>query len=1689
MANGRPGDWRNPAGGKPTAPKADVPRTSRRGWQPGGDAQTPAGKKRSRGSRLAVAGLITALLVGVTVWVIWLFWPARYPQLAIAGPIAAESLALPGDPAGANAAADLAAWATDGRDADHPKLDQTAVVSVDGSGAKITIDPNPKNLVVYISTSGGADAKGAYLWVASQNARSTAEAQKLPVRDILDRVSSARRGKPTLLVFDCTRVSMSWPHGILLNDFARALKELDGEIAKIPGLAVICASDEDQRSGLFEERRVSAFAFYFLEGLKGAGHSRGARVTAASAFDQAKGEVERWAIANRNEKQTPILLPVEEGRGRAEHIDLAAAPATGYQNPAPPEVPANVPGDLEEAWKIANQIAAQVPPPEANTPGVWCEYLDLLLRWEQLFRLGANTNAVRERVTALATQLRNPTVGRELAAVPTAIPAARALGRPPAFADARAADQFRAAFFSKVWSAPTPADRTDGWAGLLRTNAGRETAIRTAAADLVLTRLIEDGPNAESLRTAGDVLATTHGNAGLPAPAEAHFVRLLSLYLSEPAKSQTALLKQAIALRRDAEDAAWVFMALPTEYPYPEGVFPWVSAHIEAGDHNRQLGQDLLFSSDPKDWKEAEGYFEKARADYARARADGRKVAAALAARDRVFARLPYYARWLAAYRGNRTQAQLDQLLDHADTAARKAHDIQEMTAKNPPPLDQLNKLDALRAEVDGHFKAIVTDFDTDIAALADTALPSNWHALDSALTVPFIPSRRRAELLGFLRHVSHQLEVNRQQPDGSKVPPPQTREVAAREGRMALALLNDQSADHRQLLERPEQAWWNSYRTLGDQIGDGFRGLAGVAKGKGDEATRTATLKEAGPPLAAAALSARLADAAAPMLAGSDPVATELQFRRHGLLLWQAERVTREGWADVARTTPDGWYCRKVAALLVSSADGLIRETAAELAGRPVENMSPGELDRWLADSRAEAARRPVVLDLRANREQEIADEPSWEFALTVSAKEADRLAVGFPVTWLTAPPEPYPQPQPGTIGRRIETAFIRGVATTTRLVRFTAVAPPRDLSASGRLTSTVLYRGHLYQTPTEVTLVGTPTREWVYTPPSGPAAFAVRAGQSDVAGAVTILIDLTRSMNLRLNESDSTSSTRIQEAKKGLERILKDLPKGAMVTLAYFYGNGKIMTVEPAGKPLLMDGTNWETAYNQFKNMKADGENTPLAGAIREVLDKANVKKFWPADFTGSRTLMVLTDGEDNWEPQYKEEAGDVALNALRKAQIDAHRGDDVNLHIIFFGATTAEAKEEEKRATKQFEVLRQPDRFRDPPGVPAQLWPGIHDANALADLCRRAMLPQFPYSGEKRLADRIEATIPEEGVVRATTPVQPGVYDLWGLRGPQALQLRPGDRVLLQARRDKPNERFELYLPTYGYEIAQKEGRPYNSTGNAATAGIRGTIPALKLVNGSNYADLNAVMTLEPIGERKAANLLEVTRPQFVWFDANYDDGKPAEKGLNPCIKIENRSPTWAPAWNLTVSRWAPAGADLKTVRHPALTGYWLDGFPLAAASFPVNLNDLTGSWDRLEKFRTVRVRDTDVALLSISREQYSAPGLPDGVYLTVRFKYGKPGEFVFLRPGNLKGPNQPYVLHERHVYYDAQARYTVRFGPLFDTDQNKDITLDLYSVADLKEASAKASRSVEVRLPVGPLPTHILPQDLEIQPRTK
>jgi hypothetical protein len=1666
MANGSPGDWRHGGGGQRRPTSAP---TSRRSWQPGAPAEPKkAGGKKSRVGRFLLAGVGVGVLVGLIVLVIGLIRPPRFPSLLVVAPSAPASLAVPDNTPGANAAATLAEFANAGKDRPHLAAPPADLTTGDAWAAKLNSSSSggwawfsrPSPVVLYFTAHGGADRDGPYLWMVQPGDPTPSDSHKLRVKTILDRLAGLPKEQPKLLVFDATRVPVSWPHGMIFNDFARALKELEPEIAKIEGLVVVCSSDEDQRSWVSEDWRESAFGYFFREGLKGGGSKPGDRLNAAALFDYVADQTARWALANRDEKQTPILLPKDSGKDRAAKVELAAIPPGEYKPPAVADSP-NAQTELEAAWKTAWELANRNPPPDTLDPLRWREYLALLARWVELARIGGDAHAVKGRVEVLAGQLREIVGKGEPVCAAVAAPAGRVFGLTPA--------ELEPADFRLLWTPPTGSNHDEQWSRIRSRPGASEQSSLVAVARMVVER-VKDDPSPESLRTADAVLAAVGNRRQLP--AEAHFVRMLARYLDT--RRDADLIRTAIDLRRYAEEVAWVGGAKPGDHPYSEQVFRWTRERVEAGDDARGRGQDLLFDSDPKakSWDDARSFFAIARGHYDAARDDARTVAAALAVRDRVFARLPYYARWAAGSHGKLTPADVEALLARVEVAAKEAHAIAGVTRDVPPAGDEraarLKTLAGHTRTATEAFDSLVKAFEAAAAGLTNEPHPSNWRALNNALSVPFLPANERVRLFRHARDVAHVLATTSEQRGGAAAPAVDARDRAKRQGRMALAVLGETSPELQQLVLQPEQgAWWRSYREAGHRIGRLYQQLPEKVREATAKAAAPTPIAEAGPPLTRSAELARLVDPAAPLRPTDEPPpAAEQRYWRHALLLWQAKRTVTEGWAGVgSRSSAPEWYCRKVADQLVATAEEEV------IGPDPKDRMPPAELDRRLALCKAERARPVVELELKATADVDVADDPSWPFSFEIARRAPG--PVGFPVYWLKPPGEPYAKPDPDIPLRHAERGLADGGKPAVRspVVKFKPAARPGEQAPPGELLTTVFYRGHLYEKPTRVLLAGTPTLDWNYNPPArdGRAAFMVLADKGAVAGAVTILIDLSGSMSENL---PGNGPKKIEATFDALEAVLRELPRNSTLTVAFFWGDTARPHVEPLPEAtkLLWRGEEQQVAEVMGNTVKGARSrkpfgNTPLARSVEAVLGTEK-RTYWPEAASGIRTLIVLTDGDDNWD---KEKAGAV----IRDRLLDPNADIDTEFHIIFFGLDAATKKVTEQ----QYAALADKAAFERAGRTPPFLW-DANDLKSLTERMKAAVLPRVYYRREEtagvRQFGRLKVTLPTEQTYKATPPLAPGVYDLWGLRNLQRLQLDPGDRVLLEARAG--GEKFDLAVPPTGFRVAKALGRPAESAGDPKIGGTHLAVQEVRPTERTGSYDLRLTATMDPLADAPE-QLLKAPRPLFAWFDVEYADGKPAAAGLFPTLRVGNRPGLLAPAWDLRLLRW-DRNLTRDENRLPKVTGYWVAELPSVAAKHVVDLKSLDASGDGPVRPTVERVEKGD------------ASGLPPGDYLTVRMSYPSRAERVFVRPGKLKGTAQRLVLHERHLYFDGPergdrpGRYTARFGPLDPADLETRVELEVYPVSAFQEQAAKTGRRVRVTVPR--VEEVVLPGRLELDP---
>jgi hypothetical protein len=1651
------GDWKHSSGPAKPSNTPAASGTSRKSWQPG--AAKPAGpaKPRSRGSKFLITGCFAAVLIGAIVAVILLWKPAKFPELVLVAPAPGDSLAMPANGPGTQSVGALGDWAKAG--SDRPKLAASPDELANPDTWKQKIDNSSAATVLYFAAAGGADPEGPFLWFVPPDASAPKEGDKIRVKDILARLGGLKASQPKLLVFDLARMPVSWAHGNYFPDFARALKELDAEIAKVDNLVVICSCDADETAWSSEELRETAFGYFFRQGITGnAGTAPGDRITAQKLYDYAKEQTSKWASVNRDEKQTPMLLPTSGGTDRAAKLELATVPNTKPTVPAPVE-PEKVPAGLDELWKKAETLSTRTPAPDTTDPAKWREFLETLIRWEQAFRFGRNTSNLQAKAQALGEQLSVTSGGVEPLCIGLGLKIGPALGFPvPA-----PSNDFRT-----LWNPPPGSTRAEEFDKLPNRT---KSSFRLALAAQILEEVGKTG-SPEDLKTADELLSLIDGSQ--VGTTETHFVRMLAKHMDSTKRPPVRLVQEAIKLARTAEEAA-------LSAAYSEQVARWITKDIDAGDTNRRIAEDCLFASDDATYADLLGYSNTAAKSYKTARETADTVMTALALRDYAFARLPYYGRWIAGYRGTLPPEDVKNLLKNAEEAARYAHDISEIALNVPSePKDALTQLRDKTASLKSNLTALESAYTAEAAKLSNTVSQQNWHTIDGILSVPFLKAADRSKLFGFLRSISYTLSQQQQQPTATGVPPLSPQESASRALRIGKAILNENSPQTQALLEQPNpSAWWLSFRQVADTLGKGYRALPGEMKQLIEQAA-SKPITEAPPLLAKASYKARLADPAAPCMLAEAPTAIEQRYWQHKLLLNQARRTTGDGWADVGPGPPDTWYCRKAAAIYIASARTLVGGSAP---------LSPPEEARRYMECNAEATRLPTVLTLVAADAKEIADEPSWKFPFSVVRQK--NTIVGFPIYWLTEPGEPYHAPSKTPLTRTRETAFFKAGVDSVPMSRdFTAPAKLVEKAEPGKLVTTVLYRGHLYEKPTQLVLAGTPSLDIHQAPASGDAKFAVLSDPDTVAGAVTILIDQTLSMKTVI----ALNKTRMQEALLGVGKLVKELPRGTTLTIGRFYGNDDFTKIvrEVVQSQIKLDGT--DEQYNQImaavNRVEAIGESTPLAGAIREVLSADNKQKFWPEKFTGTRTLIVVTDGEDNWaqkgaknyyRPQ--ETPDEIVIGALRDS------ADDVSLHIVFFGMLNVADNAEQKRAYEQFKPIELSEHFRKTNRTPAKLYQDVKNSEDLTSSLRGSMLPTIPFTEqnqrEKAGEHRVPVTLAGELIYRLSPPLSNTNYFLWaGGTVPQQLQLDPGDRVLLQTKLTKEGK-IALEIPPIAFNISK---RPDFAGIPKATSRVTGnrtplhmTLPDFDLKTRTGTCDLNFIATLETNDGAGEKARLYRQPPLFAWFDANYADGQPANAKKPPIIRIDNRPGLLAPAWTLQLKQWdADRGRD--QIRKPVIDGHWIERFPANGVPIPVDMRNVQSAKEKLPP--SSDVQGIDVKIESIGIETWEDGTLhPQGQYLVVRLKYPNAAGKVLLRPGKLGGTNQAANLHERHTYYDAVGRYTARFGPISNEDMNTSTDLMLYSVETLRKEAADTSRAVSVTFPDRPMNPYALPDFLQ------
>jgi hypothetical protein len=1654
--------WKSPGAGAGGG-KGNHPAPSRkREWQPTAPAAKSTGGTRRL--RLLLAALCGAVLLGGIVVALLMIHRYKPPAWIAVAPGFEQNLTRPSNAAGAKAAFDIAEFLKAG--SGRPHLHRGNIASIDEWKPWLA-EVSEDSVVLFLSMPGGADEQGAFLWVGPPAAPPLEEKEfqkgKLRLRDVFSELGKVPAKTQILLILDATQAAADWSAGMLHNDFARALKGMEKEyILPVDNLVVICSSDDDQRSWVSEVQGKSGFALLLQEGMdpsSGKDH-----VNALSLFEYLREKVPAWAKANRDEPQTPVLLPQgETGRKRAANISISNIPAgVSSGSKAEPSANAGKLQDLLAAWADRDQLADQVPPPQFTAPDVWRRYLDLLLRAEELFRFGSPAYAkVLDEARGLKPIFSGnpwPTLGSVGLALPM-----------PKAADVEFPEhRLSLPEFNELWGAPEEGEhsRAKVWSRLSATAAAdrrnRDTALIWLQRDVVANlyrRLADDGTlTSDDLRRAAAIIHEVYGSA-VP-PSEAHFLLLLDRDLDDAARLKSecmARVRLALQTRRLGEEVAHAVPADgKADFPASELVYPWLASEIAEADRIRLLGEDMLIGDQPVHWEKANQLLTDAATRYKASRDKADRLRLAFNTRDQILVELPYLARWVAGVRDEFDDTQIEELLKSVDAIGKDAHDLAKVLEEGS--LEALGQRDV--AKIRDQFDQLKRAYFGKAANLSAESLQSSWHRLDNALKVPFLSAKERKRLLENLQQVSAELDARSRSPKGDGVSKPrlQPDERARRQGRMALAVLGERwvmdpavreaagpgAAKYTfsalsKMMEPAGGSWWETLQyQAGEQIGWHWRELA--------RETAKITGRAQGQDLAAALPSLTRADRLARSLAGAEALPeqtrTTEQYRRrrvHDFLLGQARRMIDADWGDAGRITsarvkPPVRYSEQAAAMLIKDAEKLIL---------PSGNLGPEDRKRLLASVTTVRDRLPLPpwafrgtqpsVDLTAEDEQQ-------KIQFTLSPPPNHR--PGYPMLHriMDGPVKP---PAGAFAGRSAETRF---VDTTEKgppdhVLLFVNVdvdgAKAKD-KPEGFVGLEMLYRGHRVPAQTLVAMNPDPSTTWTYSPPPDRrAAIAFQAGSGQHAGTVVILLDRSDSMVI---DDQGKPVTKFRDAVGALKGILSGLPSRTTVSIFLFgeYSGEQRSPLEPILRPGVHNYAENTKDLDQliahlekYNDVPRRFQYTPLARSIKRIVDDGVFRGA-----SGYKTILVLTDGMDNQSA----DPGALVASALNRPEIPQE--ERISLQMVFF-----QAGNEWDEAVKQFGGIRNFD-------LPGELWQA-KNKDSLSEHLRSAMHPQVVLQKDRKRwpARALPASSNLKGWIRG---LEPGLYTVSTSGVPSTtILLQPGDRMIVGFT--ERNGRTEFVPHRYTEDVATSRPwlrqadpskRVQVAVGNARLDAARGGDDNLSLLL---LADIDF----------GGAPELSLARPHFFWVEV-----KPQSTGenLQPWRRLHVQNVPYypAPAWHVTVPKW-PADPPTANVRQspalPAVSVWWMENWPVGPQTVP---RPAGANTEKVFKDKQIDVHGVPVTIESVSFKARR---------LMVKLKYpaGPPSVIVQAR---WKSRRDDAALEQRHSFYEDKGVYTAFFGPIDPSEEDLEFTLDFYRLDDLKQGAG--AHQVRVLLTPGDKP---------------
>jgi hypothetical protein len=1551
-----------------------------------------------------------------------------------------------------------------------------------------------ETILFVVELHGVSHPGGAYL-IPGKLARPDEERERLDLKHVIKTMGDLPKEKTKILVLEGAQVPADWRLGMLHNDFARRLEELEPEIREVHNLWVLSGCDVDQRCWASEGLGRTVFSHYIIEALRGKAAGGDRRLNLDALYDYVQKSVRDWVWNARGAIQEPVLLPRTKGvrgagteaegavkgeaaekvaRRPAKKVFLASVETVPDAEPPPaPDL-----DKLRQVWQEFHRLDALVPHPAVYSPRRWRQYKAELVRYEELHRAGAaaRAGALRESINALASALDTERLLNLRASIENTLAMSAVTGRRVETPSVASGEPFR-----RFWQAPRGPAALKAWDALKAadgSDAATHPSLRIRLDEFLILRAVRDPPR--NLESVAEKLLVTHARSDYPQPAEAHFLRMLALWPRSQARRAPelgGLIGQSLSVRMLAERAV---LGLPATgggraHRYSEQVHPWIKTLIEKADEQRRIGEDLLFSSERTAWARSEQALKQAELTYRDATLRAETIRAALAARDRALATLPDYSRWLA-HRGD------DEIHDDLTSKVQELWDAaHRLTARLEKPGDDvdLGPLARFSKSLTQGLEHLVQRFETARAR-------QDWEAAAAAAAVPF-PDKEDLAMRAALWVRLDNIRLNdREVADPSKAQSvslkdedrrreaKQVRRRARIQGLMALAALGaswfddpeafrsaevGDFASTAKLVQRAvesDEQWtrtgWLDLAVAGDRIGRRWRGMDPEIDRLVKEEGGITDFRGFQGRLTRADRLGRQIDGSAPRLEESAHEATTRlrETRVHDLLLAMADRAWLDHWYDEDPNPPTPPYYKAVGSRFIDDADKLISQSPLVRAARERLNQ-PGQLA--------------------------IEGQPS--LVLTSEPAAGLRYRVIAPRT--VPPGIPVIKPVPGRfLELEGETSGFRSVApdSGSGAIEFTVSSPlirraeidpalnrPRIEVTSLKIEGS--FRGQPLARTTEVQVHPVPDTVAIGPLPAAPpeASIAVRADKEIIrrfgagTGSIAIVLDCSGSM-LDLTPN---GRTKFDEAKKALAVVLALVPQGTTVSLWTFSqlpeGVNQIFEGDPIAaepeltiRPLRTPAA-WD--LNQLDDLARKLDQ------LRPYLGTPLVQAMWKAADTdlrqaqGLKTLLVLTDGMDTRFAANRKFNPDNL--SIPKFFAKSFKPLGIGVNMIFF--TPAGDKKEianaEANFTPALKGLEPPGSFVKAANL-AQLIERLTRAIKQKLTCQ-ILKPDLTPVDEEPLS----VTGPGDADRWWTRGLRPGIYTLRvhaGQSYDQEIDLKEGDRIVVELV-DGPGGGIAFRRALYS-DSEQFQGRP-----KAEQGGWRLAVRANRRLRQGQDERLQVLAALERMTEKAGPERLQQVRPRLAWFRLGAQDYEQPEAAF--AVRWHERIFYPGPVWQFDVPRWVkdPGGEGLAV---PILKAWWRDPETrlLPAGVFRLDSPGLVQGLPR-----EVQVEGDKMVLIeSLGVEDHyieDRPGEPPQVKscLVVRLAFPSKDSPYLVDPAGIAGVE---TVGYEHRLFTRAGKYTGLFWPVNLPQFQKLSSLSLIALDAFRDEAEKQKHAVEIRL---------------------